>query len=382
MPIKTLPPIVVAGHICLDLIPEITTRKSSMEELLVPGKLLSVGPVTTATGGAVANTGLALHRLGLPVRLVGKIGVDPFGDVLLSILSRHGQHLKEYMVADPRTATSYSIVLNPPGIDRVFLHCSGANDSFGAPDIRPLHLAGASIFHFGYPPLMRRLYDDGGTELELIFHKARAAGLITSLDMAHPDPDSEAGRVNWKLLLRRVLPQVDIFQPSYDELAFMLGEDADSSLESAARMAKWVLEAGASICVVKMGAQGLYLRTAGPLKAPISALGSNQWANRQLFSPCWQVDAVGTTGAGDCTIAGFLAGIAQRTPPEPAMALATAVGACSVEAPDANSGVMTLQDTEARMRTGWKRCVLPNPAWTPSPDGSGTLLGPADRRER
>ena len=30
------------------------------------------------------------------------------------------------------------------------------------------------------------------------------------------------------------------------------------------------------------------------------------WADRELWAPCFQVEVVGTTGAGDATIAGFL----------------------------------------------------------------------------
>jgi sugar/nucleoside kinase (ribokinase family) len=65
--------VVVAGHICLDMIPDMGSDQvsTSLEEILTPGKLVSVGPAKTATGGAVANTGLALHRLGLPSRCWG-----------------------------------------------------------------------------------------------------------------------------------------------------------------------------------------------------------------------------------------------------------------------------------------------------------------------
>ena len=47
-------------------------------------------------------------------------------------------------------------------MDRSFLHCPGANDTFGPEDIDVERLAGVSLFHFGYPPLMRRMYSDGG----------------------------------------------------------------------------------------------------------------------------------------------------------------------------------------------------------------------------
>ena len=65
------------------------------------------------------------------------------------------------IVSDPEV-TSYTIVISPPGHDRSFLHCPGANETFTAADVPYEQLAGVRLFHFGYPPLMPRMYADGG----------------------------------------------------------------------------------------------------------------------------------------------------------------------------------------------------------------------------
>jgi sugar/nucleoside kinase (ribokinase family) len=57
---------------------------------LVPGKLVDVGPAVLATGGAVSNTGLALHRLGSHVQFMGKVGNDQSGAVIMDVLSQNG----------------------------------------------------------------------------------------------------------------------------------------------------------------------------------------------------------------------------------------------------------------------------------------------------
>ena len=55
---------VVAGHICLDIIPEIQALPAGgFNETFLPGHLLEVGPATLSTGGVVFNTGLALPCL-------------------------------------------------------------------------------------------------------------------------------------------------------------------------------------------------------------------------------------------------------------------------------------------------------------------------------
>lgn len=349
--------IVVAGHICLDLIPEIGVRKSSLAELLVPGKLLAVGPIITSTGGAVANTGLALHKLGLPVRLVGKVGADAFGGVVLGLLAKHGAKLTDYMVVDGASDTSYTVVVSPPGIDRVFLHHPGANNTFSADDVRKAHLHGAALFHLGYPPLMEKLYADDGAELARLFLSVRGAGLMTSLDMAMPDPDSAAGRIDWRAVLRSVLPHVDFFMPSLDEIAYMLlGARATGETLNLPRLREithWLIGAGAGAVLLKLGDEGAYLRTSGDA-GRLPKLGSD-WVGRELLTSCYSVHVSGATGAGDCTIAGMLAAIHAGWKPAEALNLAVAVGACSVEAPDATGGVRPLGKTLERIRGGWEK---------------------------
>jgi sugar/nucleoside kinase (ribokinase family) len=69
---------------------------------------------------------------------------------------------------------------------------------------------------------------------------------------------------------------------------------------------------------------------------------------------CFQADLCGTTGAGDATIAGFIAAMLQGLAPGEAAKMAVAVGACSVEAPDASSGVPHWTDVVKRVDSGWK----------------------------
>ncbi len=73
---------------------------------------------------------------------------------------------------------------------------------------------------------MERLFLDDGEELAAIFERARARGVTTSLDMSLPDPESPSGRVDWDAVLRRVLPNVDLFLPSIEEVLYFLERDA------------------------------------------------------------------------------------------------------------------------------------------------------------
>ena len=146
--------IIVAGHICLDITPVFPAQQSyqEMSEALVPGKLVRMEGADVHTGGSVANTGLALKMLGNDVTLMGKVGADAFGSMIQNILRTHGVG---GLLTDPASATSYSVVLAVPGIDRIFLHNPGANDTFVSTDIPESMLEDADLLHFGYPPLMK-----------------------------------------------------------------------------------------------------------------------------------------------------------------------------------------------------------------------------------
>lgn len=96
------------------------------------------------------------------------------------------------------------------------------------------------MFHFGYPPLMRRMYEDEGEQLTHMFSRVKQLGLTTSLDLAKPDPESAAGQAPWKRILQCALPHVDVFLPSVEELLYMLDRDTYLRLEDEYGPGEWL----------------------------------------------------------------------------------------------------------------------------------------------
>lgn len=357
--------VVVSGHLCLDIIPRMAHVPAS--NLSLPGQLSEVGPLDFATGGVVSNTGQTLHRLGVNVRLMATVGDDLIGQMILRIFADHAPTLSQYITTAPGQPGSYTIILSPERVDRIFLHCAGTNAQFGINDIDFSLLAGAKIFHLGYPPVMPRLTAGDGAELRDIYQHAQASGVITSLDMTLPDPQGPSGQVNWMGVLRRTLPYVDIFLPSIEETIFMLrradydawrGPDFMSHLSAAylRSLADEVLDSGVAIAGFKLGARGLYVKTASADRFSRLArlpLNLDDWTDREVYAPAFTVNVVGTTGAGDSAYAGFLAALLRGLPLDDTARWACAVGACNVEAADATSGICTWDDTQARLDAGW-----------------------------
>jgi sugar/nucleoside kinase (ribokinase family) len=238
---------------------------------------------------------------------------------------------------------------------------------------------------------MKQIWSDGGVRLERLLARAQARGAMTSLDMSLPDPSSPSGMIDWGALLSRVLPRVDLFVPSIEELLYMLDKPGFTRLAGTgggeqiirqvtfadlARLAERVQAAGGAAVLIKLGDRGAYLRT-----GPRGVAGLSGWANRELYTPVFSVPKIaGTAGSGDATIAGFLASVARGLSAEEALTLAVAVGGCCVEAPDATSGVRTWAETLSRVQAGWSRrpVRIDDKGWQAAENGA--WAGPNDRK--
>lgn len=391
--------VAIAGHICLDIIPEITNGRVEASSWLVPGRLNNVGPAIIATGGAVTNTGIALNKLGVRVKLLGKIGDDLFGKAILDKCQSYDGNLTDHMIISKGEVSSYTIVISSKKSDRIFLHCPGTNDTFSIQDL-PFHkLKNITLFHFGYPPLMRNMYMNNGEMLSQIFQRVKSEGIMTSLDMAMPDKESESGKVNWRNVLKKTLPYVDFFLPSIEEILYMLRQDTFHKLQEkygSSKMVSYIdgnllssvaeelIQMGAKTVVLKLGEQGLYIRTTQEkvikklLFFPEDV--RMKWSNREFIMPSYKVNVQGTTGAGDCTIAGFITGLLQKLSPEETLRGAVAVGGYNVEKADATSGIVSWEKTTSRIKRGWEQqsVKLPLNNWQFNKE-TNIWIGPYDR---
>lgn len=367
--------IIAAGHICIDITPMFKGEKcNNVTDLLVPGKLINVGAADIHTGGSVANTGLAMKLMGADVSLMGKVGDDEFGRMILNILEKY--QAADGMIVDAASSTSYSAVLAIPGIDRIFLHNPGANDTFTGEDLNFDLIKEAVLFHFGYPPIMAKMYANGGKELADIFKRVKEAGCLTSLDLAAVDEKSEAGKADWENIFKETLPYVDFFLPSVEEICYMLDKEKYDELQMRADgrdvtevlsiekdvvpLADRILDMGCKLVIIKCGAAGFYYKTKdAEVFEALSAHSGLEFAGfggQAGFEKSYVPDAViSGTGAGDTTIAAFLTAMVKGYHFERCLQLAAATGASCVAAVDALSGLKPLAELEAKIDAGWAK---------------------------
>ena len=311
--------IAVAGHICVDLTPELSAAVE-----LAPGHLFEVGPLSFRVGGCVANTARALGDLGAAVHADGLIGDDELGRYITRAVTEMPGVIAR-LATHPGRPTSYSLVLERPGSDRTFWHHTGVNDDF---DGRTVDLD-VDLLHLGYPSLLPRLLENGAVPLVDLLTRARQAGLTTSVDLAVVDPDSAVGALDWSRILQRVLPLVDVISPSMDDLVSALRLPDSGSPELVQVWADRLVEWGAGVAAISAGAAGLRLRAGsaqrlaqgGRVLAPLA----QRWADAAVWRRPRPVESVTTNGAGDACTAGLLFALTRGADPELAAQLAIEV---------------------------------------------------------
>lgn len=319
--------ILVAGHICVDVIPGLPSRPNT-----TPGSLSEIGRLTLVPGGCVANTGSTLASLGESVRLAADIGDDELGRILLARLPD--------LRLDPSgistvsdLGTSYSIVLEPPGSDRSIWHHVGANAHF---DGAGLDFGDVALLHVGYAPLLPAMLDPEGVALSRLLGRARQGGATTSLDLSVIDRTSPLHDLDWRTFLRRVLPYVDVLSPSADDLGSMLDPALVSSVAQLHLLASTLVDWGAGVVVITAGDDGLVLQSSSQDRLEkaggVLSRQATAWANASMWVPAQTVTVKSTTGAGDAASAGLLHGLLGGQDPSTAANTAVSVASASVSA--------------------------------------------------
>ncbi len=387
--------VLIAGHACLDIIPSFPTRqRMTPEEVFRPGKLVIVGGASVCLGGPVSNTGVGMAKLGAKVYFVTRLGDDMFGQTTMGLMSQVASTEGIHVVSGEES--SYTVAIAPPGIDRIFFHNPGTNNTFGPDDVNLDLCSRAKIFHLGYPPLMRNLYENDGSQLVEIFKRVKATGAITSLDMALPDPNSPSGKVSWASMLERLLPYVDFYLPSIEESLFMVDREKYNRLASTpgdiidkldgadyTALSDRLLGWGAKVVALKSGHRGFYCRTAS--KSALASIGIeslDNWADRECWSPAFVVENIASaTGSGDSAVAGFIVGFLRDESFEKCLRCAVSMGYQNLHGLDGTSGIHDWQYTEDVANDRNKAQIhfaLQTPGWHFSEE-SRMWTGPKDK---
>jgi ribokinase len=293
--------VVVVGSINTDLV-AMAQRIPAVGETVI-GSGFQVHP-----GGKGANQAVAVGRLGYPVRMIGRLGTDAFGEQLRKHMQSVGVDCCGVATSDG--ASGVAVILVSGKGENCIVVAPGANDLVTPSDLD----ANADMIR-GAGVVLAQLEIPLET-IEYLAVLCRRAGVPLILD---PAPARE--------LPQALLENVAWFTPNETEAAFYAGDQGLTPEQTAdALFAK-----GCGGVLLKLGAQGAYLQQRG---------GAGQ------FVPSFPVHAVDSTAAGDAFNGGFATGLMLGKSPLEAARFAAAVAAISVTRAGAQPSMPTMAEVE------------------------------------
>jgi ribokinase len=295
----------VAGSINMDVVataarhPRVGETVAGLEVLYFPG-------------GKGANQAVAASRLGAKTTLIGRLGKDSFGAELRAFLRAQGIDLGS--VRETAAAHSGTAIITVAAADNTIVVIPGSNALVSTEDVVAAALAqgDVAVSQFEIPLLT----------IAAFFERARAAKATTLLNPAPAQAMSG-----------ELLALVDILVLNETELGFLAGVELSES-DEAARILEVARRLQAredqTICVT-LGKRGV-LALAG---------------REEIAVPGRAVQAVDTTGAGDCFVGALAAQLADGAPLRSALAFANAAASISVQRMGAGPSMPTAAEVAA-----------------------------------
>jgi sugar/nucleoside kinase (ribokinase family) len=309
-------PILTLGELLAECI-----RPGVDQPLDCPGQLLGPFP----SGAPVIFIATAA-RLGWPAAMIGVVGADPFGQMLVGRLAADGVDVRGIRVT-PDAATAVSFV------------------AYGSDGSRQF------IFHLADSAAGRLRSDDVSSEIAssavwlhvsgsaMAINASMRAACLRALELAPAarvslDPNLRVellgGVEQARTLFAPVVARAEVVFPSAGELEVLTGEvDLDRGVVA-------LLSQGPRLVVIKHGPAGCSV---------YSAAG-------QQDIPGFPAEEVDPTGAGDAFAAGFVVAILRGMPPAAAARYANAVGSLAVR----RRGPMEGANSDAEVRELLTHC--------------------------
>ena len=250
--------------------------------------------------------------------MVGRVGQDAFGDLLLQSLAADGVDTAG-VDRDPDEPTGVALILVEEGGQNLIAVAPGANARVGPREVERAadHLNSESV-------LLLELE----VPLPVVDSAAVAAHQRGSRVILNAAPATA-------VLPEGLLRHVDVLVVNEVEAATLFGSSVQS-LEDAAAAGRSALEQGTGAAIVTLGAAGaVVVQPAG-----VSPIGA------------YPVVAVDTTAAGDAFVGALALSLLRGTDLVAAARLGAAAGAAAVTRPGAQSSLPTPADVQALLDKG------------------------------
>ena len=252
------PRILVVGSINMDIFVH------GVNQIAKYGESIPCTKYGYSSGGKGANQALATSMLGADVTLVGRIGKDDHGKTLIQALNNGGVHT-DYVVSDDKQQTGIALLLVKDDGRYICYTVPGVNNRICEEDVK------AALDAQDYDMVILQLE----MPLETVYRTcelAKERGIPVFLD-AGPAMQIPLKRLNGLYIL----------SPNEAETEALTGINPNTE-ENAIAAAIWLYqEAQPQYVILKLGARGALLYDGSSVQ----------------MIPCFKVDAVDSTAAGD-----------------------------------------------------------------------------------
>jgi len=303
--------IVVLGSLNVDLVAQVS-------HLPAPGETVLADSLQTFPGGKGANQAAGAARLGGSVAMIGRVGNDTFGSMLLKSLTRDGADITG-VARDPDAPTGTALILVDPQGENVIAVSPGANANLGADEIRhaldAVDAHGLLVLQLEIPPHVVREAIAG----------ARRKGIRTLLNAA------PAGRVTIADVVG-----LDVLVTNEPETSALVGRPVEDT-PAAERAALELHKKGVRLAVVTLGAAGSVFCLDG---------------SAEHVEP-FHVTAVDSTAAGDAFVGALAVALSDGIEVPQALRLANAAGAGAASKAGAQSSLPYRGDLERLFGVRW-----------------------------
>lgn len=283
---------------------EVLTFGETMVSFRSGGPLSLGGTLTTRLAGAESNVAIGLARLGHAVSWAGRVGADPFGEMILRQLRAEGVDTSHAVIDQNRSTGLMFVEQRTADLTRVEYRRSGsAGSALSAEQMLPALDGGPRMLHLtGITPALSASARECARSMAA---SASAAGVLVTLDVNYRS--RLWSREEAREALHPLVTHAGIVIASDDELDLVAGGPEPEAVAAlAARGVRYV--------AVKRGSRGATLHTDGN-RIDVAALA---------------VTAVDPIGAGDAFSAGLLSGLLDGLSPEACLRRAVTSGAFAV----------------------------------------------------
>ncbi len=293
----------VVGSINMDVVAT-TARHPAVGETVLGDDLRFVA------GGKGANQAVAAARLEVPTALVGRVGVDSFGDALVAFLADQGVDISGVARADAGVPTGTALIVVDERSDNTIVVVPGANATVAVNAADVGELADVVVVQLEIPlPVVG--------EVLMLGRRGGARTILNAAPAMAVSPE--------------LLDLADFIVVNETELASLTGARPGASVVESA---SGLLGRDDQVVIVTLGAAGaVAVATGGAV----------------LTVPGRAVTAVDSTGAGDCFVGALAAAVAAGTALSDAVRFANAAASLSVQRFGAGTGMPALSEVRAML---------------------------------